>query len=362
MHKLSLQIFFILTLTWGIGYLQFLRYPIYIYSAILIILTTPKISLYKLKPILFIIFPISMYLIIWERYSILYFLLVLLYIFFVRSTVNFPENEDYQWVYKSIVFVVIITIISLFLMESRSIYQDISSGIYPEYSHLGFTLGPALGLITSKKKYRFFGIGSILFLAFKCFSRSLIIGYFVSLLLNLKYDLKLKSNKLALLIIIITTVLVMTFFIYVNLVIVPQIYSPSDTSIRASSIIWAININKGFNIMTLNPLGVGPFGWIKDGIERLFIHTDLTSYNQRDMASLAAYGIASFGWLFFVYLFYIFKWVLNDINLSKGFYRINPLALLTISYIITACFRWTGITVGPLVGMLCLASNYNKEK
>ena len=50
------------------------------------------------------------------------------------------------------------------------------------------------------------------------------------------------------------------------------------------------------------------------------------------------------------------------IVVSKSSFKLNPLSILLISYIFTYMFRWTGLTAGPLLGLLFLLLGLQSKK
>ena len=73
------------------------------------------------------------------------------------------------------------------------------------------------------------------------------------------------------------------------------------------------------------------------------------------MASLLAFGISSFGFIFPVCLFSLVNRICkNTINISDKHSKLEPISILLLSYICTYMFRWTGFTAGPLIGLLCM--------
>jgi hypothetical protein len=66
------------------------------------------------------------------------------------------------------------------------------------------------------------------------------------------------------------------------------------------------------------------------------------------------YSLFLFSFLNFLCKFKIF--------ISKLYFRLNPLSILIISYIFTYIFRWTGLTAGPLLGLLFLLLGLQSKK
>ena len=121
---------------------------------------------------------------------------------------------------------------------------------------------------------------------------------------------------------------------------------------------------------------MGPFGWLNNGSEApllipacnyevLCISSGkfITSLNQRDLSSLLAFGLSSFGFVFPVYLFLLLNRICkNTIKISNNLYQLDPISILLISYTCIFMFRWTGFTEGPLLGLLCLMPKKKSDK
>ena len=94
-HNFLLNIFFITSILWGIGYPELFRLPFYLFFSILIILSSKKLKninlkfnkfqkidikeFFKLKNLSLLIVPLCFYLFTWNTYSIFYSLCVLFF-------------------------------------------------------------------------------------------------------------------------------------------------------------------------------------------------------------------------------------------------------------------------------------------
>ena len=395
MHKNFIKLFFIFSLLWGIGYPYMFRYPLYISIAPFILITSNKFKYFKLSELtkyfstlkkdikfsrFFIVsIVVVLYFFYWTSYSFIYATSLLAFVFILRFFVKLEDIDDEDWIYKSIIIAIIIAGLSLpfFGSYSKIYYLETiraSNGLYPELSHLGFSLGPALGLLTKKKSFRIYGIlGTIYFVIFS-FSRTLIISYLFTLFLPKRFNNKLKSHHLA------TIIFCLLAFIYsikgFLLLGLENIETSQINPIWGSSIVWFYRLKQSLSILITNPIGLGPFGWLTNGVDlstRFMPECDfnvickysgkfLTSLNHRDLASLNSFGIASFGILYPYYLFLVLNNICKKtIKVSEKYYVLEPISILLISYIFIYMLRWTGFTAGPLLGLFCLMPKMVKK-
>tara|TARA_B100000989_G_C19530674_1_gene469589 strand:- start:3747 stop:4976 length:1230 start_codon:yes stop_codon:yes gene_type:complete len=390
MHNFTLRIILITSILWGIGYPNLFRIPLYVFviTGSLILSNLLRIdnirniftslNLYKsFKPkriYYFWFLLLLIYLFIWKTFSLFYLLIILSFIligsYFLKTETIISKN----WFYNSLVISISLAAICVPIVGPFNQYVSASPSIFPEPSNLGFTLGPVLGLLTFKKGYRFFGIFGIIFFHFFCFSRSLWIGYLFSGLISKKFNSKLSSLILASGIILAIFISVTILFLYAARI--EYIFPINNKIIQYPSILIWYNWLK-FSLINIAqyPLGMGPFGWIEllnnsntislcQGEALCKINGSIiTILNKRDLASFISFGLASFGILFPIFLFSFLNFLCKfKIVISKFYFRLDPLSILIISYIFTFMFRWTGLTAGPLLGLLFLLLGLQSKK
>ena len=388
MNKIFPKIFLIFSILWGVGYPSPFRFPIYILISPLIFILSIGIKDKKLselllpffssfrdflcsKNIIFLI-PIISYLFLWETPNFLYLGSIFVFIFVMRVSINYEDLGGEDWIYKTLIFSILINAISLFFVGSFSEYVTSSQGLFPEPSHLGFTLGPILGLLTRRKKYSYLGLILMVFFCIFFYSKSLIISYFFALVLSGRFNSKIKSQHLSIAIIFVILILILlkAFFMFK---IMSLNENEIDFGIYGSSLVWLYWLKSSIVYLQSNPLGLGPFGWLDNGAEMpIFIpecnlnvickHAGkfITSLNQRDMSNSIAFGISSFGFLFPAYFYFLLNRICkNIIKIRENYYQLDPISILLISYICVYAFRWTGFTAGPLIGLLCLMPKCN---
>lgn len=382
MHNFSLRIILITSLLWGIGYPNFFRIPLYIYIIIASVILSNSFRIDNLRNILksfninkffksnkinYLYFLLLLiYFFTWKTFSIIYMLIIISFTLFCSYFIKTEDITSKDWFYNSLVITVSLAAISVPFVGPFNQYVSASPSLYPEPSSLGFTMGPILGLLTFKKGYRTFGIFGILFFNYFCFSRSLWIGYLFTSFINRKFNHKLSSPILAsgIFCLFIFSVSVLFFFV----ARIENVFSIDNGIIQYSSIlVWYGWLKYSLQNLIQYPFGMGPFGWIEliNYLDPLNLcHGEVickingsitTSLNQRDLASFTSFGFASFG-LFFPLLLYSFinYFCHFKITCSKLYFKLNPLSILIISYTFTFMFRWTGLTAGPLLGVICL--------
>ena len=383
MSKIATRIFLIFSIIWGLGYPSIFRYPLYIFVPLFLILNLKKVQNIQLKAFkkcflstikkfifskkLYFLIPIAFYTYLWQPYGLLYLFKVLIFIFVLRNIINYADIKNNDWIYKSLIISIIIVGITIPFVGQHNQYVTASPGLFPEPSHLGFSMGPVLGLLSRKKKYSFFGITGLAFFLIFAYSKSLIIGYFFSLIFSTRFNSKFKSRKLALIIICSLFILISAKAI-IMFKIAGLNNNEIDYGIFGSSLVWFFWLKHSLLEILRNPLGIGPFGWLQNGLEvplaipecnnkMICIYSGklMNTLNQRDMASLLAFGISSFGFIFPIYLFYLVNRICeNTIKISNNYSQLEPISILLLSYICTYMFRWTGFTAGPLIGILCM--------
>ena len=325
------------------------------------------------KNVLFLI-PIAIYTYLWQPYSLFYFFSILIFVIVIRNIINYEDIEDNDWIYKTLIISVII--VGFTLPFAGPFHENVpaSPGLFPEPSHLGFSIGPVLGVLTRKKKYSFIGVIGMTFFCIFSFSKSLIISYFFSIIFGKRFNSKFKSQKAALVIIFSLIII-----ISVKSLLMYQVEgfneNQIDFGIFGSSLIWFFWVKHSLVEIFVSPFGTGPFGWLQGGLEApllirecnyktlcFYLGEFITSLNQRDMASLFAFGLSSFGFLYPFYLFYLLNKICkNTIKVSNNYYKLEPISILLLSYISTYMFRWSGFTAGPLIGLLCLMPKPNLQ-
>ncbi len=390
MYNFSLRIILITSILWGIGYPNIFRIPLYVYIITLSIILTNAFRLnnlrnifdslnlykrFKFKKIYYLwILLLLIYFFMWETYSVFYVLIILGFVLFGSYFLKTEQITSKNWFYNSLLISVSLAAIVVPLVGPFNQYVSASPSLFPEPSNLGFTLGPVLGLLTFKKGYRFFGIFGIIFFHYFCFSRSLWIGYVFSSLISRKFNSKLSSPILASGIFFVIVFSVSGLFLFAARI--ENSFSINAESIQYPSIlIWYTWLKYSLHKIVEYPLGMGPFGWISlinnsdpislcQGEALCKINGSITTIlNQRDLASFISFGLASFGVLFPLFLFSFLNYLCKfKIFISKLYFKLNPLSILLISYIFTYMFRWTGLTAGPLLGLLFLLLALQSKK
>ena len=173
MNKVFTRLFFIFSIIWGVGYPVPFRIPLYILISPLVFCTAlnyKKINFFNIKnytslfkkklitsKILYLLIPAVFYFFIWDRQSILYLIFLIIFVLVSRNFLDYKNIEEKDWIYKSLVILILFLGLSLPFVCSFHENVSASQGLYPEPSNLGFSLGPVLGVLTRRKKYRFFG-------------------------------------------------------------------------------------------------------------------------------------------------------------------------------------------------------------
>ena len=101
----------------------------------------------------------------------------MIFIFILRSFINYEDKKNNDWIYQSLIISIIIVGISIPFWSQLNLYVTASPGLFPEPSHLGFTMGPVLGGPIEEKNIVFWNNWYDLFFDIFLF-KSLIIGYF----------------------------------------------------------------------------------------------------------------------------------------------------------------------------------------
>ena len=392
-HNFLLNIFFITSIVWGIGYPELFRLPFYLFFSILIILTSKNLKNiklkfnkfqktdlkqhFKLKNLSILIVPLFFYLFTWNIYSIFYSLCVLFYSYLI---INFSRSINFlnkNHIYNLSIISIFIVLISVPFRGPFNEFVLASPGLFPEPSHLGFTVGPLLGILSRNKKYQPLGFLGILFFHFFCFSRSLWLGYLFSIVIGRKFKTNFKSVYLSLF--ILGLIFLVSFSLYFFAERITNIYDNQiDLSKYASTLIWYYWLKQSLINLIHHPLGIGPFAWLGNETflpeaviknsefipyldvcdYKSFCKFDgnlITGLNIRDLSSLLTFGLISFGALFPIYLFFLLRNLCSfKIQISKEFYILHPLSVLCISYVFVYMFRWTGLIAGPFLGVFCL--------
>ena len=97
---------------------------------------------------------------------------------------------------------------------------------------------------------------------------------------------------------------------------------------------------RAFAILTENPLGVGMFGWVRSDL--VVNYSDLTTFNDRDMASILPFMLSSFGYLTVGLLLLI---LFKRTSLFEGH------SLFVFTIFVISSIRW----IGPTLGLLPIA-------
>jgi hypothetical protein len=123
---------------------------------------------------------------------------------------------------------------------------------------------------------------------------------------------------------------------------------------ESSLIIWNSTLSRALSIAYESPFGVGPFSWISDSGFETVDHADITSYNERDLASSLAFIIASYGFIGIAAYIYIL-WVLC--NFKEQDQIDERLSIVLITQLTVHEVRWSGLLLTPFLGyFLCLVA------
>jgi len=350
----ALPVYLIAAICWGAGYPLLFRIPAFILGSPILFVAVKKIKrsngsiAYSIGSLLILVF---VSLISWTSHnSFLYVISLCIYVYYCSSVLSVAYNPflSNKWIYSSFCISLLIAVVSVIFGKYSNIeFLNSTAGIFPEPSNLGFTLGPIIGFLFSNSKFRFFAFAAFLFFIYTTPSASLVSGFIFSLIIA--FSLRINSLLVVLFLLIVAT---MTCIALIGLDIsnTDALFKPGSTIVLYHKIIFAINLifDQG------NFIGVGPLGWLDGAYGELVAEgSDLTTYNQRDLSSLIPYGLASFGLLFPIAFSLLALHLHARLRrLAHTYNIIDPFTLLLLSYIMTFCVRWTGITPSPILAII----------
>lgn len=354
-YALTAYIFF--SIAWGLGYPNYFRFPIYIiFCPIFVLISIFNNKIYKI-PAGTIIFSLSLlfftYLIERKHESIYYVSFLLIYFSLVSANLksvifNINLFDTFLNVIKKVLFVALIA-------NFYQIYFNndlFISGIFPEPSHLGFSLGPLIGILLFVRPTRYIAIFYLI--AFLTFSPSSTLV--LSLVIFIVFWRLREYSKYKLL-----SLTIFSLAIGVFVLIFMGIYFPEFAEKKnASQFAWLYGFVRAFEFFpSASVFGVGPFGWIPITGEEDASSLALELLNQRDLASLIPFGLASYGIVFIPFLFFgIFYLICFD----KKSIEDASLSIILLTYLITFCFRWAGPTLNPFLPLVGLLVSYRASE
>jgi len=208
-------------------------------------------------------------------------------------------------------------------------------GFFIEPSHLGYTLGPVLAYLFIKRNHRLEAAASTAALFVFAPSTTFAIAIGLGLLLGLG------SPRLVLVLLgsAISATAIGGLHIASNLMLEVK---PESTAVLIAAFQTAADQ------ININPiLGNGPFSWIQGG-ERDIDYQDFSTLNQRDLASLLPFVMASFGWTGVIILISSIILLLRRVRVDNG------LALLIMICILTYVARWAGPVPSAFLPLLAV--------
>lgn len=206
------------------------------------------------------------------------------------------------------------------------------AGVYPEPSHAGFTLGPALAVLFAAPTTRRFAVLVAAALVVFVPSGTLVVGAVVGLIIS-----ALRRRPA----IAFATVIVLPFAALLATLSGDSLVTEHK---YASAFVWLNGYDRAIPYAQESWVGVGPFGWIEDAADPENIE-DLSALNIRDLASLAPFVLASFGALG-VGLLVVALWFLS--RLAGRPSTTGSMAALALTLVSTHLFRWSGFLLSPL--------------
>ncbi|MDA7635189.1 hypothetical protein N8755_04680 [Alphaproteobacteria bacterium] len=205
--------------------------------------------------------------------------------------------------------------------------------IFDEPSHIGISIGPFFALTVISRKSvlsRIFFFLLMLMYAIHLPSMTFLICFISIFIYSLWFYL---DNFLKVL--LVAVIIALAYFSATGLY---------NNGIKEESLfIWGFGFIRAFDILQSNILGVGVFGWVITDLQVDF--SDLTTFNDRDMASIIPFILSSFGVGSSIILAFL---VGPQHHLSDNL-KFFIFVVLTMS-----CVRWVGPSLGPFVLVVSL--------
>jgi hypothetical protein len=325
---------------WGAFYPNILRLPAYQWLAFLFVLTTFRINVNRKFIIVGLLFLTYTAFIAEYFSSFLYCLAIISFIYFFSSSsiaiLKFTTSINKLKSY----IIIAITLNSVVLVYQYAFVDtQFISGLFPEPSHLGYTLGPLLALMAVNNSTKRLSLVNLSI----CYLLSPSVTLAVSFVVTYILWLVRAKDKLILFAVVVLMLLIGSVSLYCY-----SAFELAGSQAKNESLqIWLFGYFRAFDLLTnVSIFGVGPFGWIPESGEQDASSFAIELMNQRDLASMIPFGIASFG-PFFVFLLLYFLYLVLKFDVSD--YWDTFFSLVVLGFIVSACFRWAGFTLTPLL-------------
>ncbi len=325
---------------WGAFYPNILRLPAYQWLALLFVLTTFRLSVNT--KFIIVGLPVLTYTAFVAQYfsSFLYCFAIISFIYFFSSSsiaaLKFTESNNKL---KNYIFIAITLNSAVLVYQYAFLDTQFISGLFPEPSHLGYTLGPLLALMAVNNSTQRLSLVNLSICYLLSPSLTLTVSFVVTYILWLVRAI----NKMILFAAVVLMLLIGAASLYYYNTFELAASQAKNESLQ----IWLFGYVRAFDLLTnVSIFGVGPFGWIPERGEEDASSFAIELMNQRDLASMIPFGIASFGPLSIFLLLYLLYLVLK---FDVSDYWDTFFSLVVLGYIVSACFRWAGFTLTPLL-------------
>jgi hypothetical protein len=357
-HKIRIRVssterlLFLISFTavlWSVGYPDVFRFPIYLWIVPIAAMfhqwrTSLIVSLFKTY--LWILLLGLVLLIIYNWRSVLWTISLIAWIFTVYKFLVFrlrfarqqrrylltAFDDGLVWGLRANLLAILLSFgYQCGLLHTRC-------GFFIEPSHLGYTLGPVIAYLSFKKSYRLEAVVSAAVLCLFTPSSTFAISIGIGLLLGL-------CSPFIVLIILGSAIGATAIIGFITLSTFMLEVKPESTAVLIAA------FNTASDQMNISPiLGNGPFSWVQGG-ERDIDYKDFSTLNQRDLASLLPFVMASFGWTGVIMLIFVLILLLRRARVNNG------LDLLIMICILTFFARWAGPVPSAFLPLLavCLA-------
>ena len=340
MHIILFYLVIASSVLWGAFYPNIFRFPAYQWFALLFVLTTFRLNINR-KLIIVGLAVLTYTALIADYFSTFLYCFVIISFIYLFSSSSIPvlesiksDNKLKKYINTAITLNSVVLVYQYAFVDTQFI-----SGFFPEPSHLGYTLGPILALMVTNNSTQRLALVNL----FICYMLSPSLTLIVSFVVTYIVWLVRAIHKLTLFILIVSMLLIgVVSLYYFNTFELTALESKNE-----SLQIWLFGYVRAFDLLTnVSIFGAGPFGWIAESGEEDASSFAIELMNQRDLASMIPFGIASFGPFFIFLLLYILYLVLKfDISDSLDTF----LSLVVLGFILSACFRWAGFTLTPLL-------------
>lgn len=213
------------------------------------------------------------------------------------------------------------------------------AGVFPEPSHLGFTMGPALVFLWGAPGSRVFAAVVAGLLALVAPSGTLVAAIVIGLVIS-----RLRRWPA----LVVAAVIALPF---VSLLATIRADPFMAEHKYASAFVWLNGFDRAIQYSEQSWFGMGPFGWIQDAADAENSELNLSAMNIRDLASLAPFTLASFG-VVGVALLLVAVWRLSGIAAAPN--TAGAMAAVALILIGTHLFRWSGFLLSPLPAVIVL--------